>query len=180
MKNRGKRARRGSPTNSTVSSDTDTGNYEKEAGEPTEKIKTVSKTLRELRLVTREMATSAVLKALQENIPDPSKKNYQSTEVGWAAAVTMPSGCIVCQKKPSRKVVCFYPSHFLVDSLSNFTLIVGVFWVRPSQDRLSQAFAGPKWCQKITLCGAKSSQIGGDSLWGKNYLIQQLITLVIC
>ncbi|KAF4625086.1 hypothetical protein G7Y89_g13083 [Cudoniella acicularis] len=70
------------------------GNASKKAKNTLETRRPDSATLRELKLVTKEVAQDT-LKRLRDGYTDKSGSSYP-------AAVITPSGCILCQKKPNR------------------------------------------------------------------------------
>lgn len=68
-----------------------------------EMLQALTPTARQLYLMTKDQAKAAILKCCEQHTPDPTKKNYQSTEEPWAKAEGTPAGCILCKKKITRK-----------------------------------------------------------------------------
>lgn len=72
-------------------------------------IEALSKTSRELLELDRDLALATVEKLTNAYLPPGvGEKNYQSTALGWSAAETTPSGCILCRKKPSHVSPFYY------------------------------------------------------------------------
>lgn len=80
----------------------------KSEGEPEKKpeIK-LSKTSMDLANITRAQALAVLQRLIDGHVPDQTASNFQSTEKSYGPAIRTKSGCLLCQKVPTRTVkVC--------------------------------------------------------------------------